>query len=96
METPRNYQYEPQHQQYSAVGLSSSITCMVCLQLFPSSFMQKFKIRIEDPPRRKHMVFLGGAVLANIMKDKDSFWLTKAEYNEKGLGVLQKLGGGVR
>ncbi|CAJ0828187.1 984_t:CDS:2, partial [Entrophospora sp. SA101] len=25
----------------------------------------------DDPPRRKHMVFLGGAVLANIMKDKD-------------------------
>src|ERR1700761_8136196 len=24
-------------------------------------FFQKFKIRIEDPPRRKHMVFLGGA-----------------------------------
>ncbi|KAE8279266.1 Actin-related protein 2-A Actin-like protein 2-A [Larimichthys crocea] len=35
--------------------------------------LSKFKIRIEDPPRRKHMVFLGGAVLANIMKDKDTF-----------------------
>lgn len=42
------------------------------------------------------MVFLGGAVLANIMKDKNSFWLSLAEYQEKGLGVLQKLGGGVR
>lgn len=42
------------------------------------------------------MVFLGGAVLANIMKDKDSFWLSRAEYEEKGLAVLQKLGGGVR
>uniref|UniRef100_A0A3B4ZV54 Actin-related protein 2-A-like n=1 Tax=Stegastes partitus TaxID=144197 RepID=A0A3B4ZV54_9TELE len=58
--------------------------------------LSKFKIRIEDPPRRKHMVFLGGAVLANIMKDKDSFWLSREEYLEKGLGVLQKLGGGVR
>lgn len=55
--------------------------------------LQKFKIRIEDPPRRKHMVFMGGAVLANIMKDKASFWLTKAEYEEKGLKVLDKLGG---
>lgn len=35
---------------------------------------QKFKIRIEDPPRRKHMVFLGGAVLADIMKNRESFW----------------------
>jgi len=30
--------------------------------------MKKFKICIEDPPRRKHMVFLGGSVLADIMK----------------------------
>ena len=29
---------------------------------------KKFKIKIEDPPRRKHMVFLGGSVLADIMK----------------------------
>uniref|UniRef100_A0A8C8JU57 Actin-related protein 2 n=1 Tax=Oncorhynchus tshawytscha TaxID=74940 RepID=A0A8C8JU57_ONCTS len=58
--------------------------------------LSKFKIRIEDPPRRKHMVFMGGAVLANIMKDKESFWLSRAEYLEKGLRVLDKLGGGVR
>jgi len=53
--------------------------------------LSKFKIRIEDPPRRKHMVFLGGAVLADIMKDKDSFWMTREEYQEKGLRVLDKL-----
>lgn len=29
---------------------------------------QKLRLRIEDPPRRKHMVYLGGAVLAGIMK----------------------------
>ncbi len=54
--------------------------------------MQKFKIRIEDPPRRKHMVFLGGAVLADIMKDKESFWVTKAEFEEQGARALDKLG----
>lgn len=48
---------------------------------------QKFKIRIEDPPRRKHMVFLGGAVLADIMKDRDNFWMTREEYQEKGIKV---------
>ncbi|KAK3093370.1 hypothetical protein FSP39_014680 [Pinctada imbricata] len=53
--------------------------------------LSKFRIRIEDPPRRKHMVFLGGAVLADIMKDKDSFWMTRAEYEEKGIRVLDKL-----
>lgn len=54
--------------------------------------LSKFKIRIEDPPRRKHMVFLGGAVLADIMKDKDNFWMTRQEYQEKGVRVLEKLG----
>ncbi|PFX16978.1 actin-related protein 2 [Stylophora pistillata] len=54
--------------------------------------LSKFKIRIEDPPRRKHMVFLGGAVLADIMKDKEGFWMTRQEYQEKGIKVLEKLG----
>ena len=54
---------------------------------------QKFKVRIEDPPRRKHMVFLGGAVLADIMKDKDDFWLTKADFEEQGVTrLLSRLG----
>jgi len=53
--------------------------------------MKKFKCRIEDPPRRKHMVFLGGAVLADIMKDKPSFWMTRAEYQEQGIEVLKKV-----
>eukprot|EP01137_Pigoraptor_chileana_P016677 Opistho-2@6045 len=57
-----------------------------------TSKLSKFKIRIEDPPRRKHMVFLGGAVLADIMKDKDNFWITREEYQEKGLKCLDKLG----
>jgi len=56
-----------------------------------TSRLSKFKIRIEDPPRRKHMVFLGGSVLADIMKDKDDFWMKRAEYQEKGVRVLDKL-----
>jgi actin-related protein 2 len=52
--------------------------------------MAKFKCRIEDPPRRKHMVFLGGAVLAEIMKDKTAFWMNKSEYEEQGPRVLRK------
>jgi len=54
--------------------------------------LSKFKIKIEDPPRRKDMVFIGGAVLANVMKDKDSFWMSREEYLEKGVRVLEKLG----
>lgn len=48
------------------------------------SRLGKFKLNIEDPPRRKNMVFLGGSVLADIMKDQDEFWLSRAEWNEKG------------
>lgn len=53
---------------------------------------QKFKIRIEDPPSRKDMVFVGGAVLANVSKDRDDFWMSKQEYQEQGKNVLKKLG----
>jgi actin-related protein 2 len=57
----------------------------------------KFVCRIEDPPRRKHMVFLGGAVLAEIMKDKDSFWVSKAEWRERGADYcIKKLSGAVQ
>jgi len=52
----------------------------------------KFKVRIEDPPRRRHMVFLGGAVLANIMADKENMWVTKQEWEEQGVRALDKLG----
>lgn len=50
------------------------------------------KIRIEDPPRRKHMVFLGGAVLADIMKDRESFWISRSDWYEQGPRVLERLG----
>jgi len=55
----------------------------------------QLKVRIEDPPRRKHMVFIGGAVLAGIMKDKDSFWVSKQEFEEYGVTwCVNKLTGG--
>jgi len=52
---------------------------------------KKFKCRIEDPPRRKHMVFLGGAVLADIMRDKQAFWMNKSEYDEVGAANISRL-----
>jgi actin-related protein 2 len=54
--------------------------------------LSKFKVRIEDPPRRRHMVFIGGAVLASIMQGKDHMWVTKAEWEEQGARALAKLG----
>jgi len=56
-----------------------------------ASRLEKFKLRIEYPPRRKHMVFLGGAVLADIMKGSDEFWISKQEYEELGDDCLKKL-----
>jgi len=50
--------------------------------------LAKFKLRIEDPPRRKHMVFLGGSVLADIMKDKPEFWYSRKEWQEKGDKII--------
>ncbi|KAH3901036.1 Actin-related protein 2 [Saccharomycodes ludwigii] len=54
--------------------------------------LSKFKVRIEDPPRRKHMVFIGGAVLASIISDKEHMWLTKQEWQEIGPSSISKFG----
>lgn len=54
--------------------------------------LKKFRLRIEDPPSRKYMVYLGGSVLAGIMKDEPHFWISKQEYEEEGLRCLQKCG----
>lgn len=55
--------------------------------------LKKFKIRIDAPNNRKHMVFLGGAVLADLIRDRDSDWISKQEYEEKGIHqCLRKLG----
>ncbi|GAA6023268.1 hypothetical protein JCM10207_005229 [Rhodosporidiobolus poonsookiae] len=55
--------------------------------------LERFKLRIEDPPRRKHMVYLGGAVLADIMASQPSFWVSREEWEELGPSrALEKLG----
>jgi actin-related protein 2 len=54
--------------------------------------MNRLKLRIEDPPRRKHMVYLGASVLGDLMRDRTDFWVSKQEYEEKGIdAVLKKL-----
>ena len=54
--------------------------------------LMKIKTKIEDPPRRKHMVFLGGAVLADIMKGREEFLVSKQVWDEYGAQALDKLG----
>ncbi|KAI8024993.1 Actin-related protein 2 [Camellia lanceoleosa] len=54
--------------------------------------LKKLRLRIEDPPRRKHMVYLGGAVLARIIKDALEFWISREDYLEEGIACLSKCG----
>ncbi|EEB06901.1 ARP2/3 actin-organizing complex subunit Arp2 [Schizosaccharomyces japonicus yFS275] len=54
--------------------------------------LSNFKVKIEDAPRRKHAVFIGGAVLADIMAQNDQMWVSKAEWEEFGVRALDKLG----
>ena len=44
----------------------------------------QIKIKVEDPPRRKHLVFDGGSVLADLIKNQDESWILRADYDEKG------------
>jgi len=37
----------------------------------------KVRINVLDPARRKYNVFIGASFLANIMKDKANFWISK-------------------
>uniref|UniRef100_A0A7S3ZCA8 Actin-related protein 2 n=1 Tax=Lotharella globosa TaxID=91324 RepID=A0A7S3ZCA8_9EUKA len=66
--------------------LEKEISDLVLKRNFKGSkdALKKFKLKVEDPPRRKYMVFLGGAVLANLMKDTKEFWISQQEWNEKG------------
>ena len=57
----------------------------------PPPPLQKMRIHVEDPPRRKHAVFLGASVLSDIMKDRDDYWWSRAEYQEHGAARLLDL-----
>lgn len=52
--------------------------------------LRKFKLKIEDPPRRKNLVFLGASVLGNIMENRPDFWVTQEEYKEQGAAIAAK------
>mmetsp|Transcript_2379 Transcript_2379/g.3431 ORF Transcript_2379/g.3431 Transcript_2379/m.3431 type:complete len:393 (-) Transcript_2379:72-1250(-) len=54
---------------------------------------KKFKLHIEDPPRRKHMVFMGGSILADVMKAREDFWCTRSQWYEEGARAISKFGG---
>jgi actin-related protein 2 len=58
------------------------------------SRLGRFNLRIEDPPRRKHMVFLGGAVMAQLTEEIEENWMSKGEWAEGGLSAIKARFGG--
>ena len=44
----------------------------------------KLKLTIDDPPRRKHAVFEGAAVIAQIYAKNDAYWFSKAQCAGRG------------
>ncbi|KAL4418706.1 hypothetical protein ABPG77_004886 [Micractinium sp. CCAP 211/92] len=55
--------------------------------------LRRLKLRVEDPPRRRHMVFAGAAVLADIMRGQDEFWIGRHEWAEDPHRAMAKCSG---
>lgn len=74
--------------------MEREIKQLYCERVFNGdiSKLSNFALRIGQSVNPQHSVFCGGAMLADIMKDKEGFWMTKQEYEEKGIYVLEKLG----
>jgi len=47
------------------------------------------KIKIIAPPERKYSVWIGGSILASL-SSFDTMWVTKAEYDESGSGIIHR------
>lgn len=52
------------------------------------SGLNRVKVQVHDPPRRKNAVFMGGSFLANFAKDEQ--YISKQEYEETGTKVFFK------
>ena len=46
--------------------------------------LKNYKIKVEDPPNRRYLVYLGATVLANLTADKSNSWISKSEFKEIG------------
>lgn len=59
---------------------------------------KKYKVHVEDPPRRQHMVFQGASILADAHEqssagnpDNTPWWISRKEYQECGAHVVSRL-----
>ena len=69
-------------------GLSSRVYNELCAIFTKEKFkgdssrVVKTGLTVNDPPRRKHSVFIGASFLA--YRSPNSSWCSRAEYEEKG------------
>jgi len=58
-----------------------------------TSRASKFKVHVEDPPDRRHMVFLGASIMADLHEQQANprYWITREEYQETGASAVQRL-----
>ena len=52
--------------------------------------LQKVKLRVLSAPHRKHVVFSGASVLADIMSSGNEFWIGREEWTQNRQQALQK------
>lgn len=50
------------------------------------SILNRVKVQVHDPPRRKNAVFMGGSFFANHAADHQ--YISKQEYEEQGSNVF--------
>lgn len=52
------------------------------------SRMTRCPIQVKEPPRRQHMVFIGGALMAELSADQPAMWMSRKEYDEGGTSAI--------
>jgi len=53
----------------------------------------KFRCNVEDSPRRQHMVFMGGSMMAAAYEEEANsrWWISRREYDEQGAKAVHRL-----
>ena len=52
--------------------------------------LHKLKLNVLSSPHRKHVVFSGASVLADIMSSQDKFWISREEWQKNPQQALEK------
>uniref|UniRef100_A0A7S1MSF0 Actin-related protein 2 n=1 Tax=Neobodo designis TaxID=312471 RepID=A0A7S1MSF0_NEODS len=55
------------------------------------SKLHRFKLKIHDAPRRKHMTFLGGACYSQLTAESPEMWLSREQYDEDGPSSVTRM-----